>query len=51
MYLSKISIPFKKSELISNSYSVRRKFLNLFTDVLSESQVTALSAIFYQFKS
>jgi hypothetical protein len=45
MYLSQFSIPFKKSEIISHSYSVECKFSSLFTDVLSECHVSALSAI------
>jgi hypothetical protein len=46
MNLSQFSIPFKKSELISNSYTVGRKIPNLYADALSECHVTALSVIF-----
>jgi len=42
---SQVSIPSKKSGLISFSYSVGRKFPNLFADALSGGQVIALSAI------
>ena len=45
MYLSQFSNPFKKSELIGNSYFVGPKFPYLFADALSECQVTALFAI------
>ena len=45
MYMSQFSIPFKKSELTNHSYSVGRKFPNLFADALSGCQVTAFSAI------
>jgi hypothetical protein len=40
-----LSIPFNKSGLIRYSYSVGRKFPNLFTDDLSECHVNVLSAI------
>jgi len=45
MCLSQFSIPFKKCEIISNSYYVGRKFADLFADAPSGCQVTALSAI------
>jgi len=45
MYISQFSVPFKESELTSHSYSIERKFPNLFADALSGCQVTAFSAI------